>query len=815
MPVKLYVDGVLKDTLQVPYGTRPQLPTYTKNGYHFDGWYKNSSYTLSFSSNSIIDDPIDLYGRFLPNEYHISLNANGGSVSKTSIPVNYGGSYSLPDASRNGYTFDGWYDSNSRRYSSGTYNLTSDLFLTAKWTIVNYSISYELNGGEANSLKPSYTVEESFTLPLPSKTGYTFIGWNTSNSSTGASKSYSIQKGTTGNKKFYAIWNANTYHLHLDVNGGNSLVTTDYDITFDSTFTLPMPTREHYNFVSWTYNGTNVSSGRWKYTSDVTFVAKWEVKTYSISYQLNGGTNNSSNPSKYSYFDSFTLKEPSKTGYSFVGWTGTGINEITKNVSITYGSTGNRSYTANWSVNTYTITLDPMGGILEEPYTRTFEYGASYTLLTISKPGYTFNGWTYNGNLISNSGKWNIAEDAVLIAKFTPIKYKITYSLSGGSASNPSTYTIEDAFTLNSPVKTGYTFAGWTGSNLSELSCNVVIQKGTTGDLSFEAHWDANKYTLSFDANGGTCSIESMEVTYGETFDIPTPRLFGYTFNGWYYNNTLIDGKTVWSYTNNICVVAKWTNNVTQFTFVYKNDGYELTDCIIRTGSEVLIPDTYNNKPVTAIGEKVFYNNKTITGINIPDSVKRIGSFNFVYCDNLQFNIDADGCRFLGNDLNPYMVQLSIPGKNGNYTIPNTTKILYSFGKAAETNGIKKLTLPAGLSISNSAYLNNSTLEELYICTGDIGTSLDFYKNQNLAYVYICKDVKSFARPIFAMCYNLDDIDFEGTINEWKAISKEDGWNAIDGGWAGDSAGTFHGTTKDITIHCSDGTYIEEGKTFK
>ena len=75
--------------------------------------------------------------------------------------------------------------------------------------------------------------------------------------------------------------------------------------------------------------------------------------------------------------------------------------------------------------------------------------------------------------------------------------------------------------------------------------------------------------------------------------------------------------------------------------------------------------------------------------------------------------------------------------------------------------------------------------------------------------------MKSFARPIFAMCYNLDDIDFEGTINEWKAISKKDGWNAIDGGWAGDSAGTFHGTTKDITIHCSDGTYIEEGKTFK
>ena len=121
---------------------------------------------------------------------------------------------------------------------------------------------------------------------------------------------------------------------------------------------------------------------------------------YTITYILNGGSV-SGNPSKYSTSTlPITLKNPTRSGYTFDGWTGTGLSGKTKNVVITNGSTGNRTYTANWTKNsetTYTITYVLNGGSVSGNPSK---YSASTLPITLKNPtksGYTFVGWTGTG----------------------------------------------------------------------------------------------------------------------------------------------------------------------------------------------------------------------------------------------------------------------------------------------------------------------------------------------------------------------------------------------------------------------------------
>ena len=167
-------------------------------------------------------------------------------------------------------------------------------------------------------------------------------------------------------------------------------------------------------------------------------------KEYFISYNLSGGIlNENINPIKYTNMtETFTLNNPTKEGYTFIGWTGSNgeIPQIT--VIIEKGSTGDLSYTANWEQNTSS------GDDPDHPdHSKEEEYTISYTL---------------------NGGSFNISE-------------------------NPNNYTSKtETFTLNNPIREGYTFIGWTGSNGTTPQKNVTIEKGTTGNLSYTANWKRN-----------------------------------------------------------------------------------------------------------------------------------------------------------------------------------------------------------------------------------------------------------------------------------------------------------------------------------
>ena len=199
---------------------------------------------------------------------------------------------------------------------------------------------------------------------------------------------------------------------------------------------------------------------------------------------------------------------------------------------------------------TYTITYNLAGGSVAtaNPTSYTVESSA-ITLNNPTREGYTFAGWTGAG-LSAATTTVTIAAgstgDRSYTATWTRITYTISYELAGGSVAtaNPTSYTVEsDAITLNNPERTGYTFAGWTGTGLSGALTTVTIAQGSTGDRSYAATWNP---IVTFNANAptGTTATGTMDpqTVTNNTPTALTANAFavaGYTFTGW---NTAAEG---------------------------------------------------------------------------------------------------------------------------------------------------------------------------------------------------------------------------------------------------------------------------------
>lgn len=201
--------SVSPSTATVNVGSSTTLPTPTKSGRTFAGWYSNSNretgYVGSGGTNYTPSGSVTLYARW---EYSSAFNANGGT-SVSTIYVLEGNSLTLPSTTRSGYTFGGWYTNTSWTTSIGSagssYTPTSSATYYAKWT---GTAAFNSQGGTSVS-NISFTAGDSVTLPSTTRTGYTFLGWYTASSGGtrigGAGSSYAVTSTT-----YYAQWSAFT-----------------------------------------------------------------------------------------------------------------------------------------------------------------------------------------------------------------------------------------------------------------------------------------------------------------------------------------------------------------------------------------------------------------------------------------------------------------------------------------------------------------------------------------------------------------------------------------------------------------------------
>ena len=495
--------------------------------------WRGSNGKFYVPGDSVPADVTALTVQWTDPTYAVTLHPSGGTINNGNVTEYiYGVGATLPtadDMTYTGHTFKGWYDNEGLTGDpvaaiGGTEMGNKEYW--AKWEINQYTITFDTAGGSAIApITQDYGI--AITAPAdPTREGYTFAGWDTAIPATMPAHNMTIT----------AQWTVNQYTITFDTDGGSEVapITQDYG----SAITAPAaPTREGYTFTGWDKTiPATMPAG------DMTITAQWTVNQYTITYDLDGGTAEG-NPDTYTVeTDAFTIKNPTRPGYTFTGWSGTGLTgEDNLTVTIPKGSTGNRSYTAHWSLNTYSITYDLNGGTASgNPTSYTVE-SATITLNQPTKTGYTFTGWS--GTDLTGEDNLTVTipagstGDRSYTAHWSLNTYSITYDLDGGTASgNPDFYTVESStITLNPPTRTGYTFIGWSGTDLSGSdNLTVTIPAGSIGNRSYIAHWSLNTYSITYDLDGGTAlgnpdfyTVESSAITLNE------PTKAGYVFTGW------------------------------------------------------------------------------------------------------------------------------------------------------------------------------------------------------------------------------------------------------------------------------------------
>ena len=438
------------------------------------------------------------------------------------------------------------------------YDLNEDaggdyIYMHVTTAFVTYGIYYDLAGGtNAGGNPATYTVNTAtFSLSDPTRNSYTFAGWTWSGQNT-PTKSVTIAQGSTGNRSYTANWTPVDYTISYTLNNGTlpSGYPTTYNI--ESAVTLVNPTRSHYTFAGWTWSGQStpqlsvtIPAGS---TGNKSYTANWTPTPYTITYNLNNGTlpSGTSNPDSYTIESAnFTLVNPTRTGYTFAGWTWSGQSTPQTTVTISRGSTGNRTYTANWTPVTYTITYDLDYGTLPSGIVNPTSYTIESALIGLNNPTrncYTFAGWTGTGHSTPTKTVTiprGSTGDRSYTAHWTPVTYNISYSLDGGTlpSGHPTSYNIESAsFTLANPTRDYYAFAGWTWSGQTTPQTTVNIPHGSTGDKSYTANWRPAVYSIRFDANGGAGSMpEQTGLVCGvaTNLDANTYARLGHDFAGW------------------------------------------------------------------------------------------------------------------------------------------------------------------------------------------------------------------------------------------------------------------------------------------
>ena len=382
------------------------------------GWNTNMSGSdpTQFFTSDLDDCYVTLSGDEveLRNGYQINYELNGGQFVSSYTPVSsYDGNQDvqLPGVdkiTRNGYTFGGWYDNEGltgEPYTVIPSGSTGPKTFYAKWMANTYTVEFEPNGGTINgSYVTNYTYGEGAELPTNvEKSGYTFAGWYENDRFEGSAVT-AISDTEYGDKTYYAKWMSKTYSVTLNTNGGTIKSGNVTNYTYGEGAALPTDVEKSgYTFAGWYDNeeltGSAVTAISDTEYGDKTYYAKWTSKTYSITFNTDGGTIKGNYVTGYSYGEGAVLPtDVEKSGYTFAGWYGN--EQLTGSAATAISNTeyGDKTYYAKWTANTYSVKLHLNGGNLADGVSdiTAYTYGNSIELpdrSEIVRSGYMFSGW--------------------------------------------------------------------------------------------------------------------------------------------------------------------------------------------------------------------------------------------------------------------------------------------------------------------------------------------------------------------------------------------------------------------------------------
>ena len=273
--------------------------------------------------------------------------------------------------------------------------------------------------------------------------------------------------------------------------------------------------RTGYAFAQWS-DGKTDNPYTMAVPGNVSLTAQTQIETYTIDYELNGGALEAgkTNPATYTLETAaFRLEEPTRTGYTFAGWTGSNGTTPQTDVGIAQGSIGNLYFEANWTANGYKILYTGVEGADVSTFPTKHVFGKDTAIPNPTKTGYGFAGWKVNGSAAARdltlSGTAYTA-DITLEATWTANEFTITYS--GVEGADVSTFPTKHVFgkdtAIPNPTKTGYGFAGWKVNGSAATRDLTLSGTAYAADIALEATWTKlTEPTPSVIMEGGTAFI--------------------------------------------------------------------------------------------------------------------------------------------------------------------------------------------------------------------------------------------------------------------------------------------------------------------
>ncbi|MCK4552317.1 MAG: InlB B-repeat-containing protein, partial [Tenericutes bacterium] len=416
---------------------------------------------------------ITITATYTINSYTLEFVDWDGTVLQTA-DYNYGtdlSSVTAPsDPSRTGYTFTGW------DISVPVTMPANDVTITATYTINQYTISFNSNGGTSvTAITQDYNTAVSQPTN-PTRIGYTFDGWY---SDVGLTAAYTFTTIPANNITLYAKWNALTYTLEFVDWDGTVLQTALYAFGTDlSSVTAPSdPSRIGYTFTDW-----DISVPATMPANDITITATYTINSYTLEFVDWDGTVLQTADYNYGTDLSGVIppSDPSRIGYTFTGWdalvpTTMPVSDIT--------------ITALYSINQYTISFVSNGGTSVTAITQ--DFGTVVVAPTApTRTGYTFDGW-YSDIALTTLYTFTTmpAQNTTLYAAWTVTLYTITFDSNGGTA--VSSITSQEGTAISAPpnpTKTGFYFGGWYTDNNTFLN-EFAFTTTPPLDITLYARW--------------------------------------------------------------------------------------------------------------------------------------------------------------------------------------------------------------------------------------------------------------------------------------------------------------------------------------
>ena len=563
-----------------------------------------------FESNSLSR----IYRIEISQAYSYQVNFYFKDEVIKNIKVEENKTVSAPDFSREGYTISGWKVNDETVSFPLTINEDTDIY--ADYSLVDYNLSFTLNGGQIITSKTTYTIEdEDFTLPFPTKEGYDFLGWSGSDID-GMTLNVTIEKGSTGNREYTANWQIKTFNVNIPEN--QDVYTLTYDnltVEYGGDFVFKVDLTDAYSqsTIVVKANGEEIQKDGEYYTIsnitqnvDVT-IDGYKLNEYTVTFTENdsayqiiktGDTVTHGGEYKFkielepAYSDSAIVV---KVGQETLTLGDDGyytIENVTQNVNVVIEGATINTYTIKW--------LNYDGSVLETD--ENVQYGtmptydgAVPTREESASHTYTFSGWDSEIELATSDKEYRAQFSETIKTFAVNFGSNITVLVEGEPITSGERLDYGTSVTISYSESLGYQKTSFkVNGDEQENNYSILV----TEQIDVEYSEDIVNYNIEYNLGGGSLSGEKESYTVeDETFVLPQPEKQGYKFIGW--SGTDIDGMTLdvtieKGSTGNREYTANW--QILQFTYSFYNGDELLKTKTVDFGSAIVQPDTIPTK---------------------------------------------------------------------------------------------------------------------------------------------------------------------------------------------------------------------------